>query len=304
MNFKSIDGKQCKVSIIAHTKNARNGKELITFQLTYPRFIHAEFMTHRMFSRNASSTRAIPTKKLLTAIRDNPAFFVSVGKNQPGMQANNEVSNEVFQKFSAEWRELANIVSTYSERWSEEYGIHKQVAGRCLEPFSFISVVVTATEWDNWYKLRDHEDAQPEIQDLARTMRKAYEESNPKESYIIESDLGVNINHWHLPYVTETERKTYPISDLLAMSAARCARVSYLTHNKENPNLESDIALYERLVKSEPLHASPLEHQALMASNDANYQSANFIGGWISHRTLLEKQGSIEQLQTYLGKNL
>jgi thymidylate synthase ThyX len=84
----------------------------------------------------------------------------------------------------------------------------------------------------------------------------------------------------------------------LAMSAARCARVSYLTHNKENPLLEEDDTLYRRLVESKPLHASPLEHQACVLNVDMS--SKNLRGGWMQHRTMLEAAGSIEDFHTYL----
>jgi thymidylate synthase ThyX len=173
-------GGQCQVRVVEHSKSEVTGKEIITFSLTYPRIIHAELMTHRMFSRNASSTRAIPTKKLIDRVRETPTFFVHVGANQPGMQAHAEVSDEIKAKFREEWNELANINADFAERWALEYGIHKQVTGRVLEPFSTISVLVTATEYDNWYELRDHADAQPEIRDLASTMRKAKDASTPR----------------------------------------------------------------------------------------------------------------------------
>jgi thymidylate synthase ThyX len=285
-------GGQCQVRVVEHSKSEVTGKEIITFSLTYPRIIHAELMTHRMFSRNASSTRAIPTKKLIDRVRETPTFFVHVGANQPGMQAHAEVSDEIKAKFREEWNELANINADFAERWALEYGIHKQVTGRVLEPFSTISVLVTATEYDNWYELRDHADAQPEIRDLASTMRKAKDASTPR---LVGSRVITDARAWHLPYVTLDERKSYPVTKLLAMSAARCARVSYLTHDNQNPALESDIALYHRLVESKPLHASPLEHQALCSH--LSYPNKNFTGGWVQHRSFLETAGSIQELE-------
>jgi thymidylate synthase ThyX len=292
MNLNVFKGGECEVAIVEHTINQHTGKALPTFQLKYPRFIHSEFMTHRMLSKNAGSSRAIPSKKLIEMVRNEPAFFVWVGENQSGMQAKAEVNDETKALFYKEWKELAGICADYVERWSNDYNIHKQCVNRVLEPFLHISVVCTGSEWENFFELRDHEDAQPEIRDLAMTMRKALNASTPRTMH--QCSLS-DARGWHLPYVTMEERKSHPIAHLLAMSAARCARVSYLTHDKMNPKLEDDIALYERLVKSKPLHASPLEHQAVIVKEDLAF--ANLKGGWLQHRRMLEQAGSLESLQ-------
>lgn len=304
MDLQLFTGKQCEVSVVEHSRSAHTGKSIVTFQLRYWRAIHAEFMTHRMFSRNAGSSRAIPTEKLLKQIEELPAKPVHWGKNQPGMQAKEEhealivhpISGEMVTREQA-WSDAAANAVAWSRAFSDA-GYHKQIVNRIVEPFSFISVVVTATEWDNWYKLRDHEDAQPEIQDLARTMKAAFQASKPREVSVHKERPLVDPREWHLPYVTMEERKSNSVMNLVAMSAARCARVSYLTHNRENPKLEEDWTLYERLVKSEPLHASPLEHQAVISKED--HRSANLTGGWISHRMMLEQAGTIDNLRTYL----
>lgn len=288
--MKVYSGKQCEVSIVEYSLNVYSGKRLITYQLKYPRFCHAEFLTHRVFSRNSSSTRAIPTKKMIDNVREDPAFFTYIGKNKPGMQANEEVKNIIKENFYREWIELANICADYAERWSNQYNIHKQTVGRCLEPFSYITVVVTATEWGNWFELRNHKDAQPEIQDLAKTMLEAINDSSPV------------IRRWHLPYVSEEERNIESLCNLLAMSAARCARVSYLTHDKQLPSLQQDLELYERLVGSKPLHASPLEHQAFAnISPFSNFLSRNFGNDWIQHRAILEYKGDINEFRKYFN---
>ncbi|QBQ74618.1 thymidylate synthase [Burkholderia phage BcepSauron] len=289
-------GKVSEVRVIEHSRSSKSGTDLITFQLKYPRYIHAEFMTHRVFSRNASSSRAIPAKKLIAQVREEPVFFAHVGKNIPGMQAVDEVHADTLSQFQSEWKELANITADYVERWSNDYGIHKQVANRVLEAFTSISVVVTSSQWDNFFELRDHADAQPEIKDLAGTMRAALAASVPR---ILDPKVLTDPRAWHLPYVTMQERQAHPITELLAMSAARCARVSYLTHDGMNPLLAKDIELYRRLVESKPLHASPLEHQAIATSFD--YPSKNLTGGWMQHRTLLETAGSIDQMHERMG---
>ena len=264
---------------------------LTTFQLKYPRFIHAEFMTHRVFSRNASSSRAIPVQKQIDMIREDTAMPMHWGKNQSGMQANEE--NEDLVSVGAFVREALESIEfdpDYKRRtvrlsredaWLEardraievaqafhDAGYHKQIVNRILEPFSHISVVCTATDFDNFFWLRRHKDAQPEIKILADLMHEAREASTP---------VHLGYNEWHLPYVTAEDRKTVwdwtmlhdasnPIDPwtetLIKISVARCARVSYLTHDGQSPSITKDMELYDRLVGSEPLHASPAEHQA------------------------------------------
>lgn len=283
---------------------APNGKRLTTYQLSYPRFIHAEAKTHRIISngdtlleevslmddanlsRNASSSRAIPVNKMIERTMADPAFFVHIGKNQPGMQAKEEVSDFIKGEFKREWIELASIVAGYVDRWANTYGIHKQVANRALEPWQHIGVVVTMTEDDNFFELRDHEDAQPEIKDLAKKMRAMRDASTPvprpMERY--------NADAWHLPYVTAEERCEF-IGDpliLAKLSAARCARVSYLNHDGASPSIDKDLSLFDMLVGGRPLHASPVEHQAYPLPL-ATQQSKNFFG-WRQHRELVEHE--------------
>lgn len=262
---------------------APNGKRIVTQQLSYPRFIHSELMTHRLFSRNASSSRAIPVAKLIEQVRTEPAMPIHWGANEPGMQAHAELTGAARKNAMDEWRRAAMNAADTAEAMNA-LGLHKQAANRVLEPFLNIQVIVTATEWQNWYALRDHEDAQPEIRELARAMRVAANTSAPVER---PHDRG-NTEGWHLPYITRQERLQYPHHPamLAKVSAARCARVSYLTHDGAEPDMKKDIALYDRLVGSVPLHASPVEHQAypLALSTQA---SKNFLG-WRQHREIVE----------------
>lgn len=247
---------------------------LTTLQLRYPRFIHAEFMTHRVFSRNASSSRAIPVEKQIALIKEDTAMPLHWGKNQPGMQAFEEsdayiniAGKPVAYTSQEAWLEARDRAIAVAEAYHAA-GYHKQIVNRILEPFAHISVVVTATDFENFFWLRRHKDAQPEIKILADNMFWAMEASEPVE-------LGYK--EWHLPYVTQEDRDKvfdltamYHASDdidpwtemLIKISVARCARVSYLTHDGKKPDVHKDMALYERLVGSEPLHASPAEHQA------------------------------------------
>jgi hypothetical protein len=263
---------------------APNGKRLTTMQIRYPRFIHAEVLTHRDRARNASSSRAIPVKKMIAMTLEDPAFFVHIGKNQPGMQAREEVDADTRALFEKEWVELLNISAKYVERWSNEYGIHKQVANRALEPWQHISVVMSATEWANWDELRVHPDAQPEFQKLASMMKDARDASTP----VLRRRDRMTASSWHLPYVMPDERALNMDKPFLLakLSAARCARVSYLNHDGKEPNWSEDIALFDKLMGARPFHASPVEHQAYPAPSWL-VSSGPFIG-WNQHRKWLE----------------
>ena len=285
-----------------------DGIRLTTMLLRYPRFVHAEFMTHRVFSRNASSSRAIPIEKMIQAVIDDPAMPIHWGKNQKGMQAAQELSIDEQRQAMRGWME-AMMEAVDNARMLNDLGLHKQIVNRVLEPFSHITVVVTATEWNNFLHLRDHEDAQPEIAELARCVRVELELNDP---------TPLAYGEWHLPFVTQGDVEnvvTYlqkgritrdmpslaeRFEILCKLSTARCARTSYLTHDKQNPLLEDDIALYERLVGSSPLHASPTEHQAtpdfVLGSGDdgeifwSNPTGHGNLTGWNQHRKMLPNE--------------
>jgi hypothetical protein len=271
------------------------GKVITTFQLRYPRFIHAEFMTHRVFSRNASSSRAIPVQKMLDQIMAETAAPIHWGANQPGMQAHAEMADFERGQVQVLWSEAAQSACRIAQ-YMHDLGAHKQIVNRITEPFQHISVICTATEWSNFYELRNHPDAQPEIHELAARMLEAdqnfvpilrtprFDDKDDAQVLVLQDSAS-----WHLPYVTETERLAFPKSArfLAKLSAARCARVSYLTHDGETPLHEKDLALFDRLVGSKPLHASPIEHQAIGAPF-AEMPSNNFKG-WVQFRWIYEQ---------------
>lgn len=259
------------------------GKRITTFQLRYPRFIHAEAKTHRKIvidgveyeqtidmgfmddpklSRNASSSRAIPVERMIEDLRRDPAMPVYWGANQKGMQAAVELDGDNRHHAMVDWLEAMESAIKYAQRMMER-GLHKQIANRILEPWAHINVVVTATDYENFYALRRHSDAQPEIKVLADCMWLAQNQNTPEL---------LQPGDWHLPYVTDEDLNavvrghwgdTHNFMDQIKkVSVARCARVSYLTHDGRQTTVEEDIALYDRLVGGMPLHASPAEHQA------------------------------------------
>lgn len=285
------------------------GKRITTFELEYPRFIHSELMTHRVFSRNAMSSRAVPIEKMIEQVAKEPAMPIHWGKNQAGMQAKEEVSgedkygNDRKELLKARWHESAKFQASFAQEFSD-HALHKQVVNRILEPFQTMKTVLTSTEFENFYWLRNHEDAQPEIKKLAEEMLKAQEQSVP-----VELEAG----EWHTPYYDKGSWKEgydydyqgVRLEEALAISASCCAQVSY---RKLDDSLEKALNVYKRLVESEPVHASPFEHQATPISelvDDECYKpwiywpngvthvdkegklwSGNFCG-WIQHRQLI-----------------
>jgi thymidylate synthase ThyX len=273
--------------IIEHSVSPA-GKELITFELEYPRFIHSEFMTHRVFSRNAASSRAIPVKRMLEQVKHDPVVPHHWGANQPGMQARSEISPERREKAEHEWRRAAQHAAYFAESL-HDLGLHKQIVNRLVEPFMWMRTIATVTETDNFFELRRHEDAEPHFQLLAERMWEVARDSTPRPRECAAQDVF----QWHLPYVLEAERHGAALElgaragfFLAQISAARCARVSYLTHDGREPELQEDVALFERLAGSSPIHASPLEHQAFPAEH-ASVRSGNFFG-WHQFRKFVE----------------
>lgn len=264
------------------------GKRITTLQLKFHRFILPEFNTHRVFSRNFSSSRAIPTAKLLEQVRTDPAMPVFWGKNQAGMQAEEELDPLTKRSAKASWIEAAKAAASHAAIMAQ-MGMHKQLVNRVIEPFMWVTGIVTSTEWENWDSLRRHGDAQPEIHELACRIHEARGASTPK---ILEA------GQWHLPYVSNEEKNTVVPSLLRKISAARCCRVSYLKHDGTSPSIDDDLALFERLAGSVPLHASPLEHQAtpdiiVYDYIDRLYANRSLHGnlhGWIQYRKMWEQE--------------
>ena len=177
-----------------------SGKRITTFELEYPRMVHSEFLTHRMLSRNAASSRAIPTSKMLSLVWNNPATPVHWGQNQSGMQANVELQGVRKWAVQQLWNISGKVACIFA--WSlNKLKCHKQIVNRIVEPWSHIKVIVTATEWDNFFYLRNHPAAQPEIHELARQMWEIYKNNKPEL---------LHIGEWHLPYI-ESKRGTNDI---------------------------------------------------------------------------------------------
>jgi len=318
-----------KAEIIADSINPK-GKRLTTFILEYPRFIHSELMTHRVFSKNAASSRAIPVEKIIQSVLDNPAMPVWWGKNQSGMQAKEELDNTIHKEVFVSDYVLETDSKYYpkglmTRRQGEGYyfgltdlqlaqikwlqarddaiekvkglmalGLHKQIANRILEPWFNIRIILSGTEFENFFALRAHPDAQPEFQALAYKMLELYNTSEPKK---------LQPGEWHIPFGDKIEFNRL-VTSLVSQNGgwapspqqieiskakiaiARCARVSYLNFEGKD-DYEADIKLCDRLFGSVPRHLSPTEHVAQCL--DSEEQIGNFYG-WRQYRYLFADQ--------------
>lgn len=279
------------------------GIRLTTLELEFPRFILAEISKHRVFSMSAQSTRAVPVNKFITMVNETPFIPAEFGRNQSGMQSTEPLSLAEQEIARNIWIESSQSARVCAEKL-RDLQVHKQFCGRILEPYLWQKTVITATEFDNFFSLRLHKDAQPELRVLAEKMKAAMNASTPKKLWPEE---------WHLPYVKQNDAGglytdddcVMTLEDALKYSAAKCASQSYRT---ESLSLERGLAIYQKLVESEPFHSVPCEHQAtpmepLLPTDftrckwmdtpgithmdrECNLWSANFKG-WLQQRKIL-----------------
>lgn len=306
MNEVAISAK-----VIAHSKSAVNEKEIITFELEFPRIILAEFNTHNALSKNSSSSRAIPVSKMLEQVRTSPAMPVRFGKANKGMQDAGEHKELIGAGYTPEewWRLAALSASKFAEAY-DEAGYAKQICNRLIEPFQQMKVVMTATELNNFIWLRDHPAADPTIEALAKAIKKAKEESYP---------IVLEPGTWHTPYYGDGYWDSDcrdNLQNALAISSSCCAQVSF---RSLDDTLEKAHGVVEKLnlkgeQPNEPVHASPTEHQATPIAEledewgislinhpgfakswqegvthvdrEGNFWSGNLCG-WIQHRQLI-----------------
>jgi len=276
------------------------GVRLTTFQLRYWRAIHAELLTHRVFSRNAGSSRARPSKAIIEQVANDPWGPTHWGVNQSGMQAEIELDPDALLQAGFNWRNAAKRAAN-SAASLLDLGLHKQIVNRVLEPFTYIDVVVTATDYANWFALRLDKDAQPEIQQLAQVMKDAMDASKP---------VLLNPGEWHLPYITVSDFNSVDnyllfngqnicpqqrLELFKKISAARCARTSYKAFDGKVASIDDDLALFDKLMSGNLKHASPTEHQATPDTKDlhGNWTNLKLHGnffGWNQHRKYIPNE--------------
>jgi len=244
---------------------SNDGVRITTLDCIYPRIPdHEQLLTHRAFSRNAKSSRAIRIERFIHEAMSNPVVPIEVRYDEKGMQGYTLLSQDDLQWFIQKWLEARDAMVDVAKQMAQR-NIHKQTVNRLLQPFAHIETIVTATEWDNFFTLRLEHDTQPEMAALARAMKRAIDNSSPIAS------------EHHLPLLSEDERDR---EDAFMVSGARCARVSYCTHDKKKENYEEEVKFAKRLWSSG--HLSPFEHPARAAVSSSNF-FANFRG-WASWR--------------------
>lgn len=266
-----------KAEVILQSINPTTKDRITTLLLQYPRVIHSELMTHRLlspfpeFAINTASSRAVPVKKWIERLEKEyykPERWLG---NKKGMTAKTtEVDNPELMEcfYEIAFKETIKIVSAMGEN-----NLSKQIANRLLEPFQIIQCIVTATQWNNFFTLRDSLDADPLIQELASKIKTA-----------MASCLSIEQNQ-HFPFLNNDEL-SLNTKDKIKISSARCARVSYLINPDDKPKTcEEDLSLADKLLESG--HLSPFEHTAL--AFDKRIMVGSFVG-WVSARKLLYQE--------------
>lgn len=244
--------------IICDSISKHTNQRITTFELEYPRYILGELNTHRQFSRNTASSRAIPVNVKCAQLITNGAYPVHWGKNQSGMQAKEEIDEQSKQKALEIW-ENAKLSAIEYAKQLHSLGVHKQITNRILEPFETVKTLVTATNYDNFFNLRCHTDAQPEIKALADLMYKEYQFSIP---------MVIENGEWHTPYIQRLRDKLngtlhYYVDGVeidketaIKISCSCSAQVSY---RKNDTSIEKAEKIFDKLVSANPPHLSPFE---------------------------------------------
>jgi thymidylate synthase ThyX len=284
--------------IIADSINSQ-GDRLTTFVVTFPRIILAEFNTHRMFSRNSASSRAIPFKKMVESVHSNPFIPIAWQIDHKGMQGTEYITDyDLLLQCKWDWLQARDFAVQQAESLNKSLGVTKQLCNRLLEPFMWHTVIITSGKegLDNFFKLRDHEDAEIHIQELAKRMKESISNSTPKQLQAGEWHIpfgdNIDLQNWYNTNKRPTAAFWNELEDYekdswnIKVATANCARVSYTVVGEEGKesNYINDIKLHDRLLASK--HMSPAEH-CCQVTNDSEWYF-NFKG-FKSYRYIIEK---------------
>lgn len=270
-NYKGELNELITAKIIADSVNWTDFR-VTTLELEYPRYIHSELMTHRVFSRNAASSRAIPVDKMIDIIVNQKEFFPIWTESQKGMQGKIITDEDRILMLNTEWK-MARAHATHAAWNLKRAGVHKQNINRLLEPYQFMKTIVTATDWTNFFHLRLAEDVMPEMQLLARKIKEAIDKSTPV--FLFKGD-------WHLPYIKGDEG--YDTETAKKISVSCCAQVSY---RKLDETPEKALEIYNKLVSGDRLHASAFEH-VCTPIGDWDAPLLGNLRGWKQYRHIVE----------------
>jgi thymidylate synthase ThyX len=277
---------QSTAKVLADSVNDE-GYRLTTMEIKLPLFILPQLLTHRMFSGNGMSARAVPYKRYAQMVVSDDVSPVVWGANESGMQAYELMSEEDAAQAQVYWDAARQHMLYYTQKIAD-LGAHKQFVNRLLIPFSTCTRVISATTYDNFFRLRLGHDVQPEMQELAKAMHDAYVGSEP---------MQLDYGQWHLPYIKGTIAEKLPLQHRIRVSVARCARVSYKAYDGSD-SVEKDEQLFSKLVDASPPHLSPLEHVATPVVYIAGEDTGNYRG-WLQLRKLLERdRGNLSNYTT------
>lgn len=275
-----------------------DGHRLTTMQWTYPRRIHSEVMTHRKKSKNSASSRAIPAKRFLELAITEPATPFDWPREQKGMQGGAELEGQDLSDAQAFWDGAYTFMTEHVGQYLESHPepatrLHKARINRLLEPFIQHTIIVSSTEWDNFFRQRISPEAETEIDALARAAKEALDASIPQH---------LEYSEWHTPYITDDDYEeaiernltVEETADLFKkISVARCARVSYLSHEGKRDWLK-DLALHGRLKTSG--HWSPFEHVATpFDDSNSTFKKLGNFDGWGQLRHEVEFEAWLDE---------
>lgn len=274
-----------KAEILCDSINTAVGSRLTTFKARFPRIVLAELNTHRAFSRNSASSRAIPFEKMLEMVKNDPFIPIKFQKDHKGMQGTEYFEGEEHKDCVADWlnaRDKAVEAAT-----SFLHPVTKQIRNRLLEPFMWHTAIITSTDYGNFTGLRAHNDAEIHIADLAYKMLDEYNKSEPQR---------LNPGDWHVPFGDKIDESrmfevmgdkeyveahkgdnSYFLKEDFKrrVAVARCGRISYNNFEGKD-DYAADIKMCDRLFGSIPRHLSPAEHVA--QAIEENKYIGNFRG--------------------------
>jgi len=324
-----MEKQSIKAAILADSIERIGNNRITTWQLTYPRFIHSEIMTHRVLSKNSASSRAIPFNKMVEQVENDPFIPIKWMKDHKGMQGEEFITKESHvQDCINAWLEARDYAVHKSSELNGCGEVTKQICNRLLEPFMWHTIICTGTEWENFFALRAHPMAEIHLQDLAYKMLDVYNASIPKELkegewhipfeneidiYSKEFKEACNIKDYTVTGIFDSETMSIKDSEIIILnkikiSTAKCAQVSYMKFGSDNYEDLIDLhnSLFIRPYEgkrgireiNDPIHASPAEHIA-QAMTELEYYS--FIKG--IQPTSIEKEGDIFNMERYCTGN-
>ena len=305
---------EIKVEIVADSIN-QQGDRLTSLVLTYPRIIHAEMMTHRMFSRNASSSRAVPIQKMIEAVKNNTFCPFEFQKAHKGMQGSEYFTGKDKQECVDLWLESAELALQQAEKMKAK-GISKQIINRILEPYQYYKVLITGSKegWENFFKLRNPSyswQGKGEFKSWKDLVKSHFKEGASRDWVdglentsvlerlqinkgqaeihmmmlsekiydVIQESVPIQLkpNEWHIPMISDLESLKLSTDDQIKLSVGRAANTSYTVVGDEKElTLEHAIKIHDKCV--ELVHSSVFEHCARAMSDE---EHGSYIKGKI-----------------------